>query len=507
MTGGIGAGKSTVSSTFSELGGIVVDGDVIAREVVEPGTEGLAELVEAFGDGHPAARRCAEPAGAGGDRLQRRREAQHAERHRASTGGASALGADRRGGRRCRDRRGHPAAGRIADGADVPAGGRSSTPTTRCACSGSSSTADSARTMPGRGSPRRPPRSSAARSPMCGWTTPAAQANWSNRPARCGTTASCRSRTTSTRADRRMREPRLVPSDPTWPDQARRIVARLQTACGHRASRIDHIGSTAVPGLDAKDVIDMQVTVASLEVADELAEALLAAGYPRRSDASHRRRRSHRRSVVVAQAVSLLGRSRPTHQRAYPGRRLAQSAVRPVVRRLADGRPRSARRSIWRSSAPRGPRPTTPRPRSRGSSMPTAGPGSGRTPRAGGRSRSGGGSGLDAGCGGRLGRRRCRRVHRTALAGSPQTGAPQVQHAVVAGRPSARSSRGAMNWSACATIWSSTRISQCRFAEYGHWIDTCIAGRSGTSDSTVFASKVRPGTIVGFAVAAGRSAL
>ena len=50
LTGGIGAGKSTVSATFAECGGIIVDGDVIAREVVEPGTEGLAQLVEAFGD-------------------------------------------------------------------------------------------------------------------------------------------------------------------------------------------------------------------------------------------------------------------------------------------------------------------------------------------------------------------------------------------------------------------------------------------------------------------------
>src|ERR1700754_2126079 len=49
LTGGIGAGKSTVSATFSECGGIIVDGDVIAREVVEPGTEGLAQAVEAFG--------------------------------------------------------------------------------------------------------------------------------------------------------------------------------------------------------------------------------------------------------------------------------------------------------------------------------------------------------------------------------------------------------------------------------------------------------------------------
>src|SRR5215207_10971053 len=50
LTGGIGAGKSTVSAAFSECGGIIVDGDVIAREVVEPGTEGLASLVDAFGD-------------------------------------------------------------------------------------------------------------------------------------------------------------------------------------------------------------------------------------------------------------------------------------------------------------------------------------------------------------------------------------------------------------------------------------------------------------------------
>jgi dephospho-CoA kinase len=70
LTGGIGAGKSTVSATFSECGGIVVDGDVISREVVEPGTEGLAKLVDAFGsqilpDG-------AWTAGAGRDRVQTR---------------------------------------------------------------------------------------------------------------------------------------------------------------------------------------------------------------------------------------------------------------------------------------------------------------------------------------------------------------------------------------------------------------------------------------------------
>ena len=76
-------------------------------------------------------------------------------------------------------------------------------------------------------------------------------------------------------------EPLIRSADPTWAEQATRIVNRLNTACGHRAVRVDHVGSTAVPGLDAKDVIDVQVTVASLAVADELADALLAAGYPR----------------------------------------------------------------------------------------------------------------------------------------------------------------------------------------------------------------------------------
>lgn len=74
--------------------------------------------------------------------------------------------------------------------------------------------------------------------------------------------------------------PELVAYDPSWPEQAQRILARLNTACGHRALRVDHIGSTAVPGLDAKDVIDIQVTVDSLATADELAAALLTAGYP-----------------------------------------------------------------------------------------------------------------------------------------------------------------------------------------------------------------------------------
>lgn len=51
LTGGIASGKSTVSAMLAELGAVIIDSDKIAREVVEPGTPGLAAVVEAFGEG------------------------------------------------------------------------------------------------------------------------------------------------------------------------------------------------------------------------------------------------------------------------------------------------------------------------------------------------------------------------------------------------------------------------------------------------------------------------
>jgi dephospho-CoA kinase len=51
LTGGIGAGKSEVSRRLAGHGAVVIDADAIAREVVEPGTDGLAEVVAAFGPG------------------------------------------------------------------------------------------------------------------------------------------------------------------------------------------------------------------------------------------------------------------------------------------------------------------------------------------------------------------------------------------------------------------------------------------------------------------------
>jgi dephospho-CoA kinase len=55
LTGGIGSGKSEVSRRLAAQGAVLIDADQIAREVVAPGTGGLAEVVEAFGPGVLAA--------------------------------------------------------------------------------------------------------------------------------------------------------------------------------------------------------------------------------------------------------------------------------------------------------------------------------------------------------------------------------------------------------------------------------------------------------------------
>jgi GrpB-like predicted nucleotidyltransferase (UPF0157 family) len=65
----------------------------------------------------------------------------------------------------------------------------------------------------------------------------------------------------------------IEPYSEQWPEQFAELAGRIRTVLGDRALRIDHIGSTAVPGLAAKPVIDAQVTVAALPDASPLAEA------------------------------------------------------------------------------------------------------------------------------------------------------------------------------------------------------------------------------------------
>ncbi|MEZ0363223.1 dephospho-CoA kinase [Mycobacterium sp. pUA109] len=280
LTGGIGAGKSTVSAAFSECGGIIVDGDVIAREVVEPGTEGLAALVDAFGseillpDG--ALNRPALAAVAFSD-----------DQKRATLNGIV-----------------HPLVGRrraelIAAAAedaviveDIPLLVESQmaplfplvvvvhadveTRMQRLTGQRGMSEADARARIAAQATEEQ--RRAVAdvwldNSGSQADLRAAARDLWQQRIAPFAHNLG---------AGQVVRRPvRVVPADPGWAAAGQRICQRLKVACGAQATRVDHIGSTSVPGLDAKDVIDIQVTVESLTAADELAAALRAAGYPR----------------------------------------------------------------------------------------------------------------------------------------------------------------------------------------------------------------------------------
>lgn len=280
LTGGIGAGKSTVSATFSECGGIVVDGDVISREVVEPGTEGLAKLVDAFGahilrsDGALDRPALAAIAFSDEDKRQTLNGIVHPlVAHRRSELIAAA---------------GEEAV--IVEDIPLLVESQMAPMFPLVAIVHADPEVRVKRLIEYRGFSEADARARIAaqateeqrrkvadvwldNSGSEGELVEKARELWYQRILPFAHNLTTR---TPVRA-----AAGLVPADPTWPAQAERIVARLNTTCGHRAVRIDHIGSTAVPGMDAKDVIDIQITVASLEVADELAEDLLRAGYPR----------------------------------------------------------------------------------------------------------------------------------------------------------------------------------------------------------------------------------
>lgn len=76
---------------------------------------------------------------------------------------------------------------------------------------------------------------------------------------------------------------RIVEPDPAWAPQGTRVVARIAAALAGRGARVDHVGSTSVPGLAAKDVVDVQVGVRRLADVQrpDFSEALARSGYLR----------------------------------------------------------------------------------------------------------------------------------------------------------------------------------------------------------------------------------
>lgn len=296
LTGGTGSGKSTVAARLSELGAVVVDADLLAREVVAPGTPGLAEVAREFGDGVLAA-------GGSLDRAamarivfadDERRRALERITHPLIAARTSELAAavpddgvlvhdvpllvEKGMGANyhlvvvvhadAEERVGRLAAGRGMDADDVRArvSAQASDDERRAAADvwlDNSGSSEDLRT--------------------------AVDGLWSSRLAPFAINlAAGRTAARSTQAV-------LVDPSPEWDAAGQRLVARVARVAGERALGVEHIGSTSVPGLLAKDCIDLQVVVADLARAGDVADDLREAGLVRRagrwwdgdSDAGH----------------------------------------------------------------------------------------------------------------------------------------------------------------------------------------------------------------------------
>lgn len=299
LTGGIGAGKSAVATTFAHCGGVVVDADVIAREVVEPGTEGLAALVEAFGDDILSA----------DGALDRPALAAKAFKDDEARNTLNGIVHPLVGKRREEIIAGVPADAVVVE--DIPLLVESKMAPlfplvvvvyadvelrVRRLVDHRGMTEDDARARITAQASDDQRRAAAdvwlENSGSLDALAEQASNVWNHR-----ITPFARNLT----ARRVVRSaPLLTPADESWPDQGRRIVARIEAACGARARRVDHIGSTTVPGLDAKDAIDIQVTVESIAAADEISDALLSAGYPRINNIITDEPKPDSRSTVAA---------------------------------------------------------------------------------------------------------------------------------------------------------------------------------------------------------------
>ncbi|WP_350268811.1 dephospho-CoA kinase [Brevibacterium sp. CBA3109] len=280
LTGGIGAGKSTVSEILAGHGAVIIDADKIAREVVAAGEPLLDELAERFGEDVIAAD--------GG--LDRAQLAAAAFADEESTSALNALMHPAIRERTAQHFARHSDAEVVVHDVpllvenemtpayhlnllvDVPAELRLQ------------------RLMSARGMARDDAESRIAR-----------QASDEQRYAACdviidnaGAVRATQDRVADLVEDRilpfaanlaaQRRAERgpvelLDPAGQDWPMQAQRIIAKLNHGIG-RQFRLDHIGSTAVPGLAAKNVIDLQLLVPDLDTARELSVQLADLGYP-----------------------------------------------------------------------------------------------------------------------------------------------------------------------------------------------------------------------------------
>ncbi len=280
LTGGIGSGKSTVAGRLAEHGAVVIDADRIAREVVEPGTEGLAELRQAFGDDIVK-----------DGELDRARLAQKVFSDESARATLNGIVHPRIGARTTELMAAAPDDAIVVH--DVPLLVENNLgPAYHLVLVVDAPEEERVqrvvrdrgmREQDARARIRAQASTEARRAAADVWldnggspdeVLAVVDALWADRLVRYESNVRLRRRAA-------YGAPRLVDADPTWPAQAERLRARIALTVGDLARRIDHIGSTAVAGLPAKDVIDLQVTVGSMADADAMAGLLGTAGFPK----------------------------------------------------------------------------------------------------------------------------------------------------------------------------------------------------------------------------------
>lgn len=291
LTGGIGAGKSTASAQLAQLGAEVVDADRVAREVVAPGTHGLAALVREFGPEVLLPDGSLDRAGLGrrvfGD--ERARRTLNAIVHPLIAERTLQLMAA------AREREGErPEGPPVVLVHDVPLLVENGlAPGYHLVLVVEASVAQRLERLAARGLTEDEARSRLA-----------AQATDVQRGAVAdvrldgsGPPDQLAARVRALYADRllpyaghlHLGEPAprgpvaLVDPDPRWEAAGRRLVTRLRAVCPG-AVDVRHIGSTAVPDLVAKDVVDLQVEVPDWPAVEALAAPLADAGFVRRED-------------------------------------------------------------------------------------------------------------------------------------------------------------------------------------------------------------------------------
>ncbi|MBT2587202.1 dephospho-CoA kinase [Arthrobacter sp. ISL-95] len=281
LTGGIASGKSLAASRLRELGAILVDADLLAREVVEPGTPGFARVVEAFGpeilDSNGKLDRPKLGAIVFKDPAQRQvlNGIVHPLVREAAAAIVSGAGP---GDIVVQDipllvETGQGSNFHLVVVVDAPDDVRLQ----RMVEFRQMTTEDALARMASQAT--RTERNAAADVVLDNSGTQdqllaAVDALWEQRLLPFAENLH--------RSTRALREagPVMNTSKVEWIAQAERLAERIIAAAPHEVLAVDHIGSTSVPGLAAKDVIDLQLAVADLQTADRIAPVLASAGFP-----------------------------------------------------------------------------------------------------------------------------------------------------------------------------------------------------------------------------------